>query len=350
MNKNNSLHWINGVKLISIIAVIVTHTHTILYSNLYINRSSSFSVTLFVLISGVGTAISFTRKGQIISFKENLLKLLPLLKSYAFATFVLVIFENRINDYYYALVTFSASGVLYFMFFFLQLKIITPYLLNVLHYCDKQKYKYLFHTGTLLIVLILSSIFINYTHLLPLYGGGKHLLGGTYFFVYYLGLVLGSLNIFNVTTIKKVFIFVLSFGLFVVWSYKLYLDALPFDAWLSPFFRRGDNPPSFNYIILAISVLFVCYSFFSILSSINIKPVHLVLKITDYLGNGTLYVFFYHLAILAIITSNVPISTPYPIWFRFVLFVSMLCIPPLIASLYYRLKHSIKAKKDVESS
>lgn len=55
------IQWINGAKFIAIMAVILDHTHGILYFDGRIAMGTHFSVALFVFISGITSYISLEK-------------------------------------------------------------------------------------------------------------------------------------------------------------------------------------------------------------------------------------------------------------------------------------------------
>lgn len=92
------IQWIDFMKAIAIFAVLVDHTYGVLYTNLKISRASFFSVTLFILISGVTSYTSFLRRKHI-PYGENLKrKLKAILIPYGIATAVYGIIAIRYFD------------------------------------------------------------------------------------------------------------------------------------------------------------------------------------------------------------------------------------------------------------
>lgn len=59
------IKWINCAKAIAIFAVLIDHTNGILYTNANIAMASYYSVSLFILISGMLSYISVSNRGGI---------------------------------------------------------------------------------------------------------------------------------------------------------------------------------------------------------------------------------------------------------------------------------------------
>lgn len=51
--KNERINWIDCAKLIAMIAVLVDHSNNLLYSDVRIAYASYFSVSFFVILSGI---------------------------------------------------------------------------------------------------------------------------------------------------------------------------------------------------------------------------------------------------------------------------------------------------------
>lgn len=333
------LEWISGAKFIAIMAVVIVHCNGLMYTSNYIAMATSFSVTLFILLSGIGTYFSYS-KSLNTSIVKGVLKTLPLLKSYILATFILYLAYKReflLLDLLKHIVKFDIEGTFYFVFFFLQLKLISPILLKWYGYCDRKPNRAMLHGLSLAASLVLSSIFINHTYTLPLYGGGKFLFGGTYFFVYYLGIVIGS--ICNIKPEKKqlILIGIVSAVLWFIWSVGIATYKLPFDIWLRPVLGYGDNPPSLNYIVFALLTLTICYAFIELLSGIDNTVVKKLLSVITCLGNNTLEIFLYHFAIMKLATEFFPVFT-LNVWLaRLVLFPAMVLLAPAVKYVFLKI-------------
>lgn len=64
---------------------------------------------------------------------------------------------------------------------------------------------------------------------------------------------------------------------------------LPFDNMVSAYFGAGFNPPSIHFSVFAIITLFLLWSVFSILETVNWKWLHCVLDVLS-LGGKIHYI------------------------------------------------------------
>lgn len=333
MNNRREL-WIDCAKYFAIIAVCVDHTNHFLYQSQYIAYASYFSVELFILLAGFGAWRSFERRPQTLSYQFT--KIAKLFLQYALATFIIHCVKNDsfdLHTYLSSLFTFSISAPFYFFFFFFQLLIVSPYLLKWCNWCNHQRMSILLHFLTLIALTIISSLCVTCTMLLPLHGAGKHLFGGTYLLVYYLGILFANCPIMTPkvwNSVKISYIFCISLPLWCLWIYLMKNNLLPFDTILSPYFGNGFSPPSFNLVIFGILSMFLFYAFFSLLEMCPVVPVKKGLQIIALLGKNTLYVFMYHLLIKDAISRFIPNMLSQPKFIRFVVFLLIITLPILV--------------------
>lgn len=127
--KNNRLLWIDCAKYVAIIAVAIDHTNGFLYDNKTLAFASYFSVSLFILLSGLSSVISSSNKFK--GFQHQFKKVMRLFISYSIATLILFIYYRRFFDlkqYIDTLLNFNIQGPYYFLVFYFQLALITPLL------------------------------------------------------------------------------------------------------------------------------------------------------------------------------------------------------------------------------
>ncbi len=304
--------------------MIVDHCNGILYTNQIVAQASYFSVSLFVLLSGLVIWISDA------DFKRSLRKAGILYLQYAFATFLLTFHYEGffdIKSYLSYLLSFSVCAPYYFFVFFIQLVFISPMLLAWCKYCKKHAYSFVWHSATVAVLGILSAICIQYTYVLPVHGGGQFLFGGTYILVFYLGILLGAADFFKGKKDVKV---VKAFGLFVLWGSWLvgdYRNKFPFDQWLTPYWGAGLNPPGINLIVFAVITLFLLYELFSTLEESSVKIVQRIICVFSWIGKNTLYIFMYHLLVRDMV---LPRAQAMNIWFMRILMLILMIFAPVV--------------------
>lgn len=298
--KNGKIQWIDFAKFAAILAVIMDHMNGTLYTDQSIAIATYFSVSLFILLSGITSYISDMNHRE--DWKENVYRCThKILLSYAVATLIYMIVNNKafdISEYLFDLIHFNVAGPFYFVLLYCQLMLINKVLFQYLRYTNKfSRTIYLdFILG--IAILFFSILTTGHTNILEVYGGGGKLLGGTYLFLYYLGMIIAKYNIGKVITndasIKRQ-IFLLCITILLAyhwWKYEC-SDFLALDEKLP--FGYGMNPPSVSNGVLAIIVLYLCYSLYSVSS--RIRFLQYITQILCYIGTNSMYIFLYHILV-----------------------------------------------------
>lgn len=87
---------------------------------------------------------------------------------------------------------FGISGPFYYVLLYIQLVLICPFLYKLFEYADTKKTAWNWEFFFMLLVLVVSGLTTNYTNILSVYGGGGKLFGGTYLFLFYIGMWFGK--------------------------------------------------------------------------------------------------------------------------------------------------------------
>lgn len=336
------IKWIDCAKFISICGVLVDHTFNVVHNSFPLWRAAFFSVSVFVLLSGISSRLTCSNSGQQGKVTKRLLKFGG---QYALATALVLIWRAKVWNlklWLSCLLEFNAEAHFYFLVFFFQLVLISPFLLKWCCYCGKQKNRWLYHICTLVILGIVSSICIRYTYILPVHGGGQYLFGGTYLLLYYLGMVLEDVSSFARRESKSILLLLTAGGgvMWFVWWRLLISGCLPFDRWLEKWWGDGANPPSVNCIVFSIITLACMYALFSLLEQ---YCKHLI-EIVAFLGKYTIYTFMYHMLVLAVIRDKFPAVTSAGSLVKWIaIFLPMLILPVIVAVIFGKI--SIRVKK-----
>jgi len=129
---------------------------------------------------------------------------------------------------------------------------------------------------------------------MDLYGGGKYLLGGTFLVIYYLGMLFASKKV-KFKSIKQEIISLILACIFTgAWFLFLNSNLLTFDLHFLHYFGPGYNPPGVSISIYSFGVLWIMFSFFSLMEDCKVKIINKILDFMFYLGKYSLYIFLYH--------------------------------------------------------
>ena len=135
--------WVDCAKFIAVIAVAVDHCSGVLYTSRLISYASYFSVSLFVLLSGISTWISY-ENGKDITFRTQFQKGIKLFGLYAIATFIVLCVVKRAFDlktYLGYLLSFNIQGPYYYLVFFVQLLMIAPVFVSWCKFANSKRFK-----------------------------------------------------------------------------------------------------------------------------------------------------------------------------------------------------------------
>lgn len=220
-------------------------------------------------------------------------------------------------EYLEHLVRFDITAPFYFIVFYLQLSVIGIILSKIIQYT---KYDFL----VILFSLIISSACIKYTYILPLWGGGQFLFGGSYLFVYTVGIILAkklkTIRISNIRIIISGIILVTYSILFVKYEFTL-------DRILGEPFGTGLNPPGITlimYSMIVLSFVFFMLSFAQNSNNIFVKKCFTMLCIV---GQNSYYIFLYHRLILDFFLGKLIIDN---IWLQRILDIILMIGIPII--------------------
>lgn len=287
MLSKERLPWIDFLRGLAIIAVVLDHLYGYAhaYSSELILQHTIFSVTLFIILSGLTTYISFERQKNV-TFSYWFNKICKLIIPYVLASGVYHFANLGLytqESFWYRLFHFSAADHFYFLQFFLGLVLVAPALFWLVKRCEKSKHFWLLiglSTLALFGISILASRF-------PVISGkvaGQYLFGGTYLFAFFLGIVgIPVTRRMNPSALKNGFYLAGITGLLVSEVYSLGY------AWA--------NPPNGYTFIYALAVFCIIYA---VSRTVNFHK-HGLTSLICLFGKRSLHIYFYHLIVILIL-------------------------------------------------
>ena len=289
------IKWINFIKAIALIAVVIDHNFHILYENYLFLKLTFFSVTTFVFLSGYTSTISFKKHKSINLINYLKKKFVTLIIPYLISVFLVLFIVNHnfsFQNYINSIIYFNADGIYYFVFFFLQLTIISPILYLLINNIELSKYKTSLNILLIVSIIVISICSLKYTNLLPLYGGGKYLFGGTYLIVYFMGMFISYYQIQKYSKSNLLVNTLVSFLFLCIWFYINYKGYFSFDIYL--YLGEGINPPLIDLALYSILIIIFLKNFYYLFSSLNIRIINKILNLFDVLGRYTFIIFLFH--------------------------------------------------------
>ena len=227
-----------------------------------------------------------------------------ILLPYAMATLLYQIIGLKFFDlktYLNFLINFNLSSPFYYVLFFVQLLIVSPFLYRLIIFCKTMKhYRALGYLLSILTVTGISIICFKYTFNLDVHGGGKHLFGGCYLLVFFLGMLYGSSRLMfkniKYEIISSIAAIISAYGWYRFISGNHTLSKLQLDVYFP--FGSGFNPPGISLIVYGILVVWASCSLFTLMKDCKIKWINKLVQWIGNMGRYSLYIFLYHLVVI----------------------------------------------------
>jgi len=287
--------WIDVARFLAIVAVMTDHTYCVLYSTKDIAQGTYFSVSLFILLTGI--TMFWSLRNPELNFKSWVIRRIKgILGPYLIASAVCVFLFYRFFDleiYINGVVHFNIVGAFYYVLLYLQLIVIAPLLYQIFVFSNNKKLGFLIEVVGLLFVVIISFLTMNYTNILSVYGGGGKLFGGTYLILLYLGMCIGKYyEKIRLKRWQSIIVFVIGLSVSVLCWKFIVNDQFQLDKRLP--FGNGINPPGISLIIYTLLITATIYSLGMLIRDFENSVFGIVFKQIAKLGKHTLYIFLYH--------------------------------------------------------
>ena len=336
--KQNNVLWIDCAKFLAICAVLVDHAKGILYEGETIQYISFFSVSVFFFLSGMTSWYSLERRRA----EETLMRwtarrlwriTAPYLAAVAVYQFVESGYTLSLGPFLLWAVNFNLEGQFYFVLIYLQLIAAAPVLYLFTVFCRRGKYSIFWRMGYLAAALAASLFCLKHTVALQTYGGGNYLFGGTYLFLFVLGMVAADLQLEIRYRNRAALTAGVSLLLYAATLSFLLKDRLALDEALFGWLLRV-NPPGITILCYSLSVLFLLFSFCSLGTLMNSRIIDALLRGLAWLGRYTLYIFLYHTLILDHLLVRLTGLADLPV-FKTVVYMGAMIFLPVGGKLLY---------------
>lgn len=347
--------WINCAKFFAILAVLVDHVKGILYEDETIQYIFFYSVTVFIFLAGMTAYYSLqNRKKEETGGKWVLRRLgrilVPYLAAVAVYQYARAGFQLNLGAYVLWAVNFNLEGQFYYVLIYLQLIAVAPVVYLLVMNCRRGKASFLFRILFLALAWLVSMFLMKHSFALETYGGGKYLLGGTYFFVFAAGMLAADLHI-SFREKRTAGIASLGAGVILAASLGFLLrDRFAWDESMFGWLLRV-NPPGITLMVYSFAVVLFLFAGGSFLILWNKKGMNRILQLMQYIGRYTLYIFLYHTLILDTFLPRLTFLDHMPGMLKTLVYMAgMLFIPIAGKVLYDRLKRILREKAAKEEN
>lgn len=284
--------WIDFLKGSAILAVILDHLYNVVYTSHELHLFTSFSVTLFIFLAGITSVISIERNKKTLA-EYQLRRMKGVLVPYAIATIIygIVNLNYRFDwgNFWSDLILFKATPPFYFVLFYCQLALVAPFLYKLLI-----KKNLMFQIISLVPIYFVSKYLTHYTEVGGIYGGGGRILGGSYLFVFYLGMLFFLIYQKYSVKVNRLWIHLIGLLASITLIYWINISGTLSLAW--------SNPPNKQTILYSLSVFLLGYCIFMILAKWKVTKIFT--SVFMHLGVHSYYIYLYHILAIHYASKN----------------------------------------------
>lgn len=288
------IDWIDGVKFVAMMAVLVDHTTGILHNNRFLTLLSFASVSIFMLLSGI-TAWYSEEKGRSF-FGKYINSIKKVIIMYIIATLFYHIAEDKefeLRSFLSYIVRFNASLPFYYVLLYIQVILFKNPFKTIITNCKSGSNGLVIEVLILGVISIISWITTNYTNILGIYGGGGKLFGGTFLVLFYMGMLLEAYGWLNQRKRCEIYFSILvgtiTWCLWIYWNYK---DIGSIEEYLVNI--KGVNPPGIVIMVSAFLLLMIIGGIFTVLLEARGLLIRKITKFISYLGRYSFSIFLFH--------------------------------------------------------
>lgn len=300
--------WINCAKFLAICAVLMDHMKGIVYQSENLQYISFFSVSAFMFLSGMTSFYSLRNHRGDLPWRSWVARrlgriLVPYLVAAAVCHFIMNGGSLDAVKYISGVLRFDLDGQFYFVLIYLQLIAAAPAVYLAVKAIGRSGWK---TVGRLLLLAgmwIVSGFCIENTFILDVYGGGQHLFGGTYLFLFVLGMVAADIDPVLRSGKQAAAAFAGSLLAAAVTAVFMLKNRFAVDFAVFSYDVKV-SPPGVTLIIYSLCVVALIYSFCCVVDRLEIRPLEWLLHAMNRLGRYTLYIFLYHMIILEVVLKH----------------------------------------------
>lgn len=269
----------------------VQHVNGILYTDKRIVNSVLWVVSAFVILGGYNTMSSWRRDGSIKVVKKISKIFIP----YIVCTCIYVIWEYQffnLEVVWQKVLHFNAAGPLYFVAVYMQLVVISPFLVGVIIWAEEKR-KFFRHVIALSLVLCFSYVSVHYTNIFDIGLGAGNVFSGFWLIFWYGGMIFSVKK----REIEQKGIYAGVLGcLCLLWEYFFVLKDYNniFRNKYGNMYHMTAQLTWWNALEAFLVVLFLKETV-ELLEKKENKSIMICLKPICYIGQKSLYIFMYHI-------------------------------------------------------
>ena len=335
--KNERIVWLDLLRGVCIIAVVVCHQQGSLHSSEVVQYLTLYSVTGFIFAMGFTKGLSLqsyiqkesTRQTSFLAY--SIKSMLKTLAAYSFATIVILELNGTTDfvELFHRLLSFDAQSLYYFVKYYLILSLWAPVLYYIVLFANRYEGCI---KGLMTIAIIVFIWLLGYFSV-----GRINILGESYLTVYFIGIYLsvsGMPRVNKMSTTSSALL-LLCGGWF---SWKFYFERVAGNYNYKDYIDIIDsklqlNPPNLSIILYSFGVIFMLYTLCFYVQTYIAKVTWIFYPICV-LGRYSLDIFLWHLFIMNKLNSFDLVLFENILIKRLVYYSLMFCLP-IIGRLIY---------------
>lgn len=291
--------WINVAKCAAIMAVMLDHVRFRLYTDATVQNFSFYSVSLFILLMGITTYISYSRSAIALG-KKVLIRIKSIIVPYFWAV---VIYSVVINHYFdlvsvlHSFINFNIVGPHYYVLLYVQMLLVTPLIFVFVRWCVNNEKKSFGLIAEIVFgggVLLIATLMNNYSSLLNTTAINVKLFGGSYLVLLYLGMIISAHKNFFENMQRKWLVVLMCFSLVLAIMIQQTVNTHGYVLDKKLPLGSSVNPPGIMLIAYAICILTVIYCMVKLIEGSKVLILSKLIGCLDFFGRHTLYIFLYH--------------------------------------------------------
>lgn len=316
--KREREQWIDWIKGVCMIAVVLNHTYGVLYTSRRILYSTVFAVMLFVFMSGWNSGNSMKEwmwSDRDYIYRKTGRRIWKIWGPYilSIALFCILLYHRLdIPVFMNYLFDFSVWGS-YFVCFLTQLILAAPFIFMFFQHWEN---KIVLQLAVLAVTGILSLLSVYYTSAGNFLFGAKYILGGVYFFIF-------SLGIFCSFHMEEIFRHkALAGGISFFYMCCFQISGCGKEAW--------GKDLSLPVMLYSLSVFAVLYWVGHQERLFERGGVFWIFRTTALFGRYSLYIFLFHFPLIALFSETAPGGKILGVVFKCISFACVLYVPVLM--------------------
>ncbi len=291
-NTTRHVRWIDAVRAFAAAAVVVDHFFGVLYASEDVIMTTRFSISAFIILAGYTNALYMQKHSGEPLPKLLFSRVLKLIAPYALATAVCQLVSAhffKLDVFTDNFLHFSACSPYYFLLVYIQLTLVGPIIWMLFRKAYESRRCAVYFALLLALIGAAAWFFTKRTDMLPVFGAGRVMFGGSLLLFY----AFGTAAAFFPFEIRKKSTAAVLFACGLAAAVGLWLfiraDRLNFDASVTQ--GWSFSPPGFTLFFYALAVILTLRGALALL--LPTRAGDALCRALEFVGRRSLDIFLY---------------------------------------------------------